>query len=161
MCGVKGRDGKYKMARKFRYGINRWIVDGIIKWLLRYELVPKSYYLLTVQGRRSGLLRSKPVALVEEGGQRWLVAPYGDVNWVHNDRAAGKVSLSRGQNTETWLITELPPEQSGPVLKKYATQYAITQPYFDAKPESPVEEFVKEASLHPVFKLHKAFDNGD
>lgn len=147
------------MARKFKYSIDRRIVDRIITWLLRFGLAPKSYYLLTVQGRRSGLPRSKPVALVEEEDRRWLVAPYGDVDWVLNARAAGKVCLSRGHKSETLLITELPPDKSVPVLKEYVTQYAITQPYFEVKSESPVEKFIKEASLHPVFKLDKAPDD--
>jgi hypothetical protein len=37
-----------------------------------------------MRGRRSGRLNATPVREVEEGDQRWLVAPYGEVSWVRN-----------------------------------------------------------------------------
>ncbi len=141
------------MAKKFRYTIDRRIVDRIYKWLIHRDLAPKSYYLLIVQGCRSGLPRSTPVALVEKDGQRWLVAPYGDVNWVLNARATGEVTLSRGGESEALKLSELSSIEGAPVLKEYLTKYPITQPYFDTKPQSPLDEFVNEASLHPVFEL--------
>jgi hypothetical protein len=48
---------------------------------------------------------------------------------------------------------ELKAEESAPVLKKYLALAPITQPYFDARPDAPVESFSAEASRHPVFKL--------
>jgi len=141
------------MAKKFRYTIDRRIVDRIYKWLIHRDLAPKDFYLLIVRGRRTGLSRSTPVALVEEGGQRWLVASYGAVNWVLNARTAGEVTLSRGGESETLKLSELSSIERAPVLKEYITTYAITRPYFDAKPQSPLDEFVNEASLHPVFEL--------
>ena len=141
------------MAKKFRYSFDRRVVDRIYKWFIHRDLAPKNFYLLIVQGRRSGLPRSTPVALVEKDGQRWLVAPYGDVNWVLNARAAGEVTLSRGGESETLKLTELSSNEGASVLKEYITTYAITRPYFDAKPQSPLDEFVNEASLHPVFEL--------
>jgi len=141
------------MAKKFRYSFDRRVVDRIYKWFIHRDLAPKNFYLLIVQGRRSGLPRSTPVALVEKDGQRWLVAPYGDVNWVLNARAAGEVTLSRGGESETLKLTELSSIEGALVLKEYVTKYALTRPYFDAKPQSPLDEFVNEASLHPVFEL--------
>ena len=51
-------------------------------------------HLLTVRGRKSGLPRTTPVNLIEYQGRRWLVAPYGEVAWVRNVRAAGEVELA-------------------------------------------------------------------
>ena len=48
-------------------------------------------HLLTVRGRKSGLPRTTPVNLIEYQGRRWLVAPYREVAWVRNVRAAGEV----------------------------------------------------------------------
>lgn len=48
--------------------------------------------ILTVCGRRSGRRYSTPVQLVLGGGERWLVAPYGEREWVKNARAAGESS---------------------------------------------------------------------
>jgi hypothetical protein len=39
------------------------------------------------------------------------------------------------------------------VLKVYVRRVPITAPYFDAKKDDPVEQFVAEADRHPVFRL--------
>jgi hypothetical protein len=96
------------------------------------------------------------VTLVEEGTNRWLVAPYGEVSWVRNARAAGQVTLNRGRHTETVAIAERGPEEAAPVLKQYVTKIPITRPFFDVKPDSPIEAFVAEAHRHPVFRIHGA-----
>ena len=119
-------------------------------------LAPSPYYLLTVRGRRTGRPFSTPVVLITEGGERWLVAPYGDVGWVRNARAAGQVMLSRGRRSETVRIVELAAAEAAPVLKRYVTRVPITRPYFDAKPSSPLDSFIAEASRHPVFRLVRA-----
>jgi deazaflavin-dependent oxidoreductase (nitroreductase family) len=104
------------MARTYRLSaadrLNNWLFKG----LLRLGIAPKGTYLLTVRGRRSGRLYSTPVVLVGQGNQRWLVAPYGEVNWVRNARAAGRVTLSRGRRSETVKVIELGPDESAPVL---------------------------------------------
>jgi hypothetical protein len=90
---------------------------------------------------------------VEEGGQRWLVAPYGEVAWVRNLRAAGKATLSRGGRTEPIRIREIANDEAAPVLKMYVTRVPITRPHFDAKPESDLAAFRAEAPRHPVFAI--------
>jgi hypothetical protein len=82
------------MAVEYKHNTTRKVVDRAFIWMLRADIAPEGYYHLTVEGRKSGLPSSRPVALVEEGDEKWLVAPYGIVNWVHNARAAGKVTLS-------------------------------------------------------------------
>jgi hypothetical protein len=77
---------------------------------------------------------SIPVTLVEEDGRRWLVAPYGEVNWVRNARAAGRVMLSRGRHTEIVRIVELGAQEGAPVLKRYVTEVPITRPFRDVGP---------------------------
>ena len=64
---------------------------------------------------------------------------------MRNARAAGQVTLSRGHRSETVAIVELGSEESAPVLKQYVTEVPITRPFFDAKPDSPLEAFVAEA----------------
>jgi deazaflavin-dependent oxidoreductase (nitroreductase family) len=128
-------------------------VNRMMRLMIRFNLAPKGYYLLTIQGRKSGKLYSTPVALVEQGNQRWLVSPYGEVAWLRNARAAGHVTLSRSGKSETVKIIEQGPEASAPVLKQYLAKEGITQPYFDVRPDSPIEAFVAEAPKHPVFLL--------
>ena len=97
--------------------------------------------------------RSTPVTLVEEDGQRWLVAPYGPVGWVHNARAAGQVQLSRGRRSETVRVKELAPEAAAPILKAYVERVPITRPYFDVPPDATLAAFAAEAPKHPVFQV--------
>jgi deazaflavin-dependent oxidoreductase (nitroreductase family) len=140
------------------YHLSHWrrLLNALVRGLLRVDLGPRHTYLLTVQGRRSGTRYSTPVTLVEEGTNRWLVAPYGEVSWVRNARAAAQLTLSRGRHAETVAIIELGPEEAAPVLKQYVNEVPITRPFFDATPDSPLEAFVAEAPRHPVFRIHKA-----
>ncbi|MBI1736297.1 MAG: nitroreductase family deazaflavin-dependent oxidoreductase [Candidatus Rokubacteria bacterium] len=142
------------MARTYRLGAWRRLANVLVRVLL--GLGPPRTYLLTVRGRTTGRAYSTPVTLVEDAGARWLVAPYGEVAWVRNARAAGQVTLSRSRRSETVRLTELDARAAGPVLKRYATELAITRPFFDARPDAPVEAFVAEAPRHPVFRIHPA-----
>jgi deazaflavin-dependent oxidoreductase (nitroreductase family) len=108
----------------------------VIGVLLRLGVTPPHTYLLTVRGRKSGRLHSTPVTLVEEAGNRWLVAPYGEVGWVRNARAAEQVALTRSRRLETVRIEELSAEDAAPVLKKYLAQVPVVRPFFDVTPKS-------------------------
>ncbi len=141
------------MAATYRLGLGRRAANRLVRLLLRLGLMPGPTYLLTVPGRRTGRPMSTPVTLVEDGGERWLVAPYGDVGWVRNARAAGQVTLSRGGRSETLPIRELSPADAAPVLQRYVTRVPITRPYFDARPDSPLTAFETESPRHPVFVL--------
>ena len=141
------------MAATYRLGAVRRLANALIRGLLRVGLGPPRTYLLTVRGRKTGRPLSTPVTLVEAEGRRWLVSPYGEVAWVRNARAAGRVALARGRHAETVTVRELPSAESAAVLKRYITEVPITRPYFDVRPDSPLADFVAEAPRHPVFLL--------
>jgi deazaflavin-dependent oxidoreductase (nitroreductase family) len=129
------------------------LINRLMQALVRHGLGPKQTYILSVEGRKSGKLYSTPVSLVEDASGRWLVAPYGEVGWLRNARAAGRVTLTRGQHSETVSIVELGPKESARVLRKYVSLEPITQPYFDARLDSPLVAFEAEVSRHPVFHI--------
>jgi deazaflavin-dependent oxidoreductase (nitroreductase family) len=137
----------------YRLSPVRRTVNALVRVLLRAGLGPPRTYLLTVPGRRTGQPRSTPVTLVESGGQRWLVAPYGATSWVRNARAAGRVTLARGRRSETAILVELDPEESAPVLRQYVREVPITRPFFGAGPDAPLAAFAAEAPRHPVFRI--------
>lgn len=139
-------------TRRYQTGRLHHVENALTSVLARTGLIPHTY-LLTTRGRKTGRSRSNPVTVVVLDGQRWLVAPYGPVSWVHNARAAGKVELTRGRITRTYEVRELTAQQAGRVLKHYVHLARVTRPYFRARPDSPVEEFSAEAALHPVFEL--------
>ena len=142
------------MAATYRLWLVRRLANFFIRALLRLGLfLPPTYQLLTVAGRKTGRAYSTPVILVQEGGERWLVSPYGEVGWARNARAAGHVTLGRGWRSETVRSEELDPSTAAPVLKLYIARVPITRPYFDVTPESPLEAFAAEAPRHPVFRI--------
>ena len=63
--------------------------------------------LITIRGRKSGLPRTTPLAIIEVAGRRWIWAPWGDVQWVRNLRAAGRATMTVRGRTEEVTATEL------------------------------------------------------
>ena len=112
-------------------------------------------YILTVRGRKSGLPRSVPIVTIEHNGQRYLVSPYGIVDWVRNLRAAGEATLMRGRRSEILAAQELPPREAASVLRDdirggnpFARNYGVG-------PESPLEDYEQVVLKHPVFLLQR------
>jgi deazaflavin-dependent oxidoreductase (nitroreductase family) len=139
--------------RPYRKSLWRRAVNAVVRPLARLGLTGPRTYLLTVPGRRTGKPWSTPVSIVRVGGERWLVAPYGDRNWVKNARAAGWVELRRGRRRERLAVEELGPTAAVPVLQEYYRQGRVTRPFFDVSLESPTEDWLAEARRHPVFAL--------
>ena len=144
------------MARTYKLGPLRKAVNSVVAALLKAGTGPKSTYLLTTTGRRSGLPRTTPVTLMEDETGRWLVAPYGNVSWVHNVRSSRAVELSRGRRRERLSAEEVNATAAGPVLRRYLRSLPVTRPYFDVRPDDPETAFAAEAARHPVFRLTAA-----
>jgi len=122
--------------------------------MTRLGIGPAGMHLLRVRGRKTGLPRTTPVNLIELQGRRWLVAPYGEVAWVRNARAAGQAELLRGSSAERITLREATAEEAAPVLRAYLRQLRfVVGPYFDVTPSSPDAAFAAEAPRHPVFLL--------
>lgn len=128
-------------------------MNALVRPLARAGLTGPRTHLLTVPGRKTGRMWSTPVSIVQEGGGRWLVAPYGDRNWVRNARAAGWVELRRGRRRERLEVEELGPEDAVPVLRRYYELALFTRPFFDVSLDSPHEAWLAESPRHPVFRL--------
>ena len=79
------------MAKKYRVNGQIKFINKMMRFMIRINIAPKGFYLLTVRGRKTGHPYSLPVALVEHPESRWLISPYGEVNWIKNARAAGEV----------------------------------------------------------------------
>jgi deazaflavin-dependent oxidoreductase (nitroreductase family) len=141
------------MAKRYRLGIGRRLVNRLVRVLLALGWGPRHTYLLITRGRTTGRPRATPVTLVEQESERWLVAPYGEVGWVRNARAAGIVTLRRGHRSETVAIVELDRQAAAPVLKAYVARVPVTGPFFDAGVTSPLAVFRAEADRHPVFRI--------
>lgn len=141
------------MAKTRQINFAYHVVNVLVTMLLHAGIKIGTVSLLTVRGRKSSQPHTVPVNLVERDDQRWLVAPYGVVQWVRNIRAAGTATLTRGRHSESIAVTELPAREAAPVLKQYLLQVRVVRPYFDVTKDAPLEAFESEAPRHPVFKI--------
>jgi deazaflavin-dependent oxidoreductase (nitroreductase family) len=83
------------------------LFSPILKFLLRAGIPLGPNGLITIRGRKSGLPRTIPVAIIEVSGRRWVWAPWGEVHWVRNLRAAGRATITRRGRKEEVIATEL------------------------------------------------------
>ena len=87
---------------------------ALVRWsnpltggLLRMGLSMGPNGLLTVRGRKSGVLRTAPVAVLTHEGRRYLIGAYGDVQWTRNLRAAGEADFRLHGRAEHVTAREL------------------------------------------------------
>ncbi|MEN3361606.1 MAG: hypothetical protein V7637_5588 [Mycobacteriales bacterium] len=95
------------------------VIGGRMARLFR----PSVVCLLSVRGRASGQWRSVPVAVLEHGGQEYLVGAYGHTEWSRNLRAAGGGRLTRRGRVEEFTAVEVPTEQRPPLIEAYLAGY--------------------------------------
>ncbi|WP_046470966.1 nitroreductase/quinone reductase family protein [Allosalinactinospora lopnorensis] len=142
-------------TQRFRMTKLRRTANAVIGGFIKYGLGPSDMRLLTTRGNRSGFLRTTPVSIVENERGRFLVAPYGEVGWVHNIRKDGFATLRHGGWIEMISVHEATPEQAAPVLRDYLQhpRAAVVGPYFETPLDAPPERFAGEAHRHPVFEI--------
>jgi len=116
--------------------------NPIVSFLLRLGLPLGPQALLTVPGRRSGLLRTTPVALNRNGDGWHLISVYGRVDWVRNLEAAGSALITRRLRRFQVTARQLTSDEAAPVLREsLATANpfirSLLGSYFDADPNGP------------------------
>jgi deazaflavin-dependent oxidoreductase (nitroreductase family) len=141
------------VAKTYRHGLGIRLANTAFGQMAQRGMGAPYLHLLTVKGRKSGRPISTPVDVMELGGERWLVAPYGVTNWVHNVRATGEATLARGGRSEKFKVVPATAEEAVPVLRKYMADVPVTRAYFDATADSSDEAIRAELERHPVFRL--------
>ncbi|MCP2342663.1 nitroreductase family deazaflavin-dependent oxidoreductase [Actinomadura rupiterrae] len=110
--------------------------------------------LLRTRGRRSGLPRTAPVALLRLDGREWLVSPFGDTQWVRNVRADGRAEIVRGRRVRRVRLVEVDGGRKAGVLLAYRRRFGVVpfvRDAFAAVPGDGAAAFAAEADRHPVF----------
>jgi hypothetical protein len=118
--------------------------------LLRRGLAVGAQSLLSIPGRKTGLVRSTPVSVSVLDGDRYIVAAFADADWVRNARAAGAGTLARGRHEEAVTLTELPVAMRGPVLRAFLIEVRGGVRFFGS---SDPEVVVASAARYPVFRV--------
>jgi len=131
--------------------------NGIFTWLFARGVGSSKNVTVAVRGRRSGEPRSTAVNIVEYDGQRYLVAPRGNTEWVRNVEAAGGEATLHHGKAEAVRLVDVPVTERAPILQKYLGENAMaTKASFGIDPKSPTEEFERIAERHPVFRITPA-----
>ena len=93
--------------------------------------------------------------LLTDGGQFEDRMAVGFGGEVRRRRVLARLEVrSRGgRDRQECTIRELPPAESGPILRRYIRIAPATRPYFQAGKDSPAADFTAEAHRHPVFEL--------
>jgi deazaflavin-dependent oxidoreductase (nitroreductase family) len=110
---------------------------------------------LYVRGRKSGEWRSTPVNLLTLDGDRFLVAPRGQTQWVRNLRAAGGGELRVGRRVERFTASELADQEKPPVLRAYLKRWKWEVGMFfeNISADSTDEQLLGIAPGFPVFRI--------
>lgn len=102
------------------------VANPIIRRVIGAGLPSGVNALLMVRGRKSGLLRTTPLAVIKLGGRRWILGAFGEVDWVRNLRAAREATLTVAGRKEKFRASELSKREAevffGEVLKTYFRQ---------------------------------------
>ena len=94
-------------------GVPPWVrlFSPVLKALLGAGVPLGLNGLVTIRGRTSGQPRTAALAVVTFEGRRWVWAPWGEVHWVRNLRAAGRATVKVRGRSEEVTATELDPTQ--------------------------------------------------
>jgi deazaflavin-dependent oxidoreductase (nitroreductase family) len=129
------------------------LANAWLTFLIKRGLGADYRHILTVAGRKSGLSRSTPVDVMTIAGQRFLIAPYGETNWVRNVRAAGRISLRRGRSIEPLRAVEIAGADAVAPIRLYIRTIRVTRPYWEVGLDASDAEIAAAAGKHPVFQL--------
>jgi deazaflavin-dependent oxidoreductase (nitroreductase family) len=140
----------------------RWVTfwGPIAKFLLAAGVPMGPNALVTIRGRKSGLPRTTPLAIIEVSGRRWVWAPWGDVAWVRNLRAEGRATIIVRRRKEEVTATELDPTQRvaffrdilGPLARGIPLGVWFVRTFDQVDLDDPLEaaEGRRVFELHPV-----------
>ena len=124
--------------------------------VLRLGMRIGTQHILSVPGRKTGRMRSTPVSLVTLDGVRYIVSGEG-LSWVKNARAAGWGDLARARQRERVRLTELPPDERGPILRAFWYQVPAGRSFiarlFGLAPDASADDFEAAAPRCPVFRI--------
>jgi deazaflavin-dependent oxidoreductase (nitroreductase family) len=110
---------------------------------------------LAVRGRKSGEWRTTPVNPLNLGGERYLVSPRGNTQWVRNMRVAGGGELRVGRRVERFTAAEVPVEDRPRLLRAYLKKWRFEVGTFfqGVGPDASDETLLAIAPDHPVFRI--------
>ena len=124
-------DQTRKAAETLRGPVPRRVLffGAILKFLMNAGIPLGVNQLVTIRGRKSGLPRTTPLAVIPFGGRRWVWSPWGESQWVRNLRATGRATIATRGRTEEVTATELDPTERLAYFRDVLTPFARSIPF--------------------------------
>ena len=137
------------------------VLNPITTTLMRLGVRPDPRMaLLTVRGRKTGRDRTVPVGVFDRDGRKYIVAAFGEVNWVLNLRAAGAVTITHGKRTSRYAAEQVQGEEAALVLRDCLAAYLpsplagpMLRQRIAVNADAPLDVLAVEARRTPVFRL--------
>lgn len=141
--------------RYVRPGTSTRFFNQAVAGLTRLGLSVWGSRLLAVRGRKTGEWRTTPVNLLTLQGERYLVSPRGETQWVRNIRVAGGGELRLGRRSEPFTITEVADADKPAILRAYLARWKLEIGAFfqGTGPDAPEEKLREIAPGYPVFRI--------
>jgi deazaflavin-dependent oxidoreductase (nitroreductase family) len=113
--------------------------------------------ILEVRGRKTGEPRRVPVNVLHLEGERYLVAPRGNTQWVRNLRVAGEAHLLLGRRRERIRAAEVPDSDKVAILRAYLQRWKweVGQFFGGVGPDASADDLQRIAPDHPVFRVER------
>jgi deazaflavin-dependent oxidoreductase (nitroreductase family) len=131
------------------------VFNPMVAGLTRVGISLAGSRVLEVPGRKTGEPRRTPVNLMKHEGERYLVAPRGNTQWVRNLRASGSGRLLVGRRAEKFTATELSDREKPQLLREYLRRWKWeVGAFFDGvDADSSEDDMRRIAPDHPVFRI--------
>jgi deazaflavin-dependent oxidoreductase (nitroreductase family) len=137
------------------------VLNPITTTMMRLGLRPDPRMaLLTIRGRKTGRERTVPMGVFDRDGRRYIVAAFGEVNWVLNLRAAGAVTVAQGKRKVRYAAEQVQGEEAALVLRDCLAAYLpspmagpMLRQRIGITAHAPLDLLAVEARRTPVFRL--------
>ncbi len=134
------------------------IFGAMLQFLLAHGVPLGPNRLVTIRGRKSGLPRTTALAVITVGDRRWVWAPWGEVQWVRNLRAAGRATVATRRGPEDVRATELDQAQRVAFFRDVLAPFAHRLPggllFIRLVDGVDLSHPVEVAADRRVFELH-------
>ena len=137
------------------------VLNPITTTLMRLGVRPDPRLaLLTIRGRKTGRDRTIPIGVFDRNGRKYIVAAFGEVNWVLNLRVAGAAVITQGARKATYLAEQVQGDEAALVLRECLAAYLpsplagpMLRQRIAVDADAPLDVLAVEAHRTPVFRL--------
>jgi deazaflavin-dependent oxidoreductase (nitroreductase family) len=156
--GIAAMDTKPRVTRA---PARTKVLNPITTTLMRLGVRPDPRMaLLTIRGHKTGRDRTVPMGVFDRDGHKYIVAAFGEVNWVRNLRAAEAATITQGERKATYAAEQVHGEEAALVLRDCLAAYLpsplagpMLRQRIAVTADAPLEVLAVEAQRTPVFRL--------